>query len=262
MTLLQINTSLFSNSGQSTRLAEQFVAGRRAADPDLDVVVRDLAREPVPHLTAERFHAFLAQPEARTLAQKTIVAESDALIDELKIADVIVIGLPMYNFGVPSQLKAYFDHVARAGVTFRYTEKGPLGLLTGKKAYVFATRGGLYAGTPRDSETSRWSDTSALPAARPTLRRASSSASAASRRSSPYQATARTRSSRTLPSASEIRSGKRSRSGLGQSRKLHTRASAPPRSVFTIRTLTSWKSPALTSASSTNPGVRNVEKAP
>lgn len=154
MTLLQINTSLFSNSGQSTRLAEQFVAGRRAVDPDLDVVVRDLAREPVPHLTAERFQAFLAQPEARTLAQKTIVAESDALIDELKIADVIVIGLPMYNFGVPSQLKAYFDHVARAGVTFRYTEKGPLGLLTGKKAYVFATRGGLYAGTPRDSETS------------------------------------------------------------------------------------------------------------
>jgi len=154
MTLLQINTSLFSNSGQSTRLAEQFVAGRRAADPDLDVVVRDLAREPVPHLTAERFQAFIAQPEARTPAQETIVAESDALIEELKAADVIVFGLPMYNFGVPSQLKAYFDHVARAGVTFRYSEKGPVGLLTGKKAYVFATRGGVYAGTPRDSETS------------------------------------------------------------------------------------------------------------
>jgi FMN-dependent NADH-azoreductase len=154
MTLLQINTSLFSNSGQSTRLADQFVAGRQAADPDLDVVVRDLAREPVPHLTAERFQAFLAQPEARTPAQQTFVAESDALIDELKTADVIVIGLPMYNFGVPSQLKAYFDHVARAGVTFRYAEKGPVGLLTGKKAYIFATRGGLYAGTPRDVETS------------------------------------------------------------------------------------------------------------
>ena len=154
MTLLQINTSLFSNSGQSTQLAEQFVAGRQAADPYVDVVVRDLAREPVPHLTAERFQAFLAQPEARTPAQATIVAESDALIDELKAADVIVLGLPMYNFGVPSQLKAYFDHVARAGVTFRYTEQGPVGLLTGKKAYVFATRGGLYAGTPRDAEAS------------------------------------------------------------------------------------------------------------
>jgi len=154
MTLLQINTSLFSNSGQSTRLADQFIAGRQAGDPELDVVVRDLAREPVPHLTAERFQAFLAKPEARTPAQHAIVAESDTLIDELKAADIIVIGLPMYNFGVPSQLKSYFDHIARAGVTFRYTDKGPVGLLAGKKAYVFATRGGLYAGTPRDLETS------------------------------------------------------------------------------------------------------------
>ena len=153
VTLLQINTSLFSNAGQSTRLADQFVAGRRAADAGLDVVVRDLARDPVPHLTAERFQAFLARPEERTDAQRAIVAESDALIDELRRADIVVIGLPMYNFGVPSQLKAYFDHVARAGVTFRYTDKGPVGLLGGKKAYVFATRGGLYAGTPRDLET-------------------------------------------------------------------------------------------------------------
>jgi len=83
-----------------------------------------------------------------------MVAYSDTLIDELKQADVIVIGLPMYNFGVPSQLKAYFDHIARAGVTFKYTEKGPVGLLTGKKVYVFAARGGLYAGTPLDTQTS------------------------------------------------------------------------------------------------------------
>ncbi|MGH8764912.1 MAG: FMN-dependent NADH-azoreductase, partial [Burkholderiales bacterium] len=77
----------------------------------------------------------------------------DGLIDELRRADTIVLGLPMYNFGVPSTLKAYFDHIARAGVTFRYTETGPVGLLTGKKAYVLATRGGLYAGTPRDTQT-------------------------------------------------------------------------------------------------------------
>ena len=75
------------------------------------------------------------------------------LIDELSRADVIVIGLPMYNFGVPSTLKAYFDHIARAGVTFRYTDKGPVGLLRGKKVFVFAARGGLYAGTPRDTQT-------------------------------------------------------------------------------------------------------------
>jgi len=82
-----------------------------------------------------------------------VVDYSDALIDELRAADTIVLGLPMYNFGVPSTLKAYFDHIARAGQTFKYTEKGPVGLLTGKKAIVFATRGGLYAGTPLDSQT-------------------------------------------------------------------------------------------------------------
>jgi FMN-dependent NADH-azoreductase len=153
MKLLQINTSLFSNDGQSSRLAADFVAARQAVDPDLEVVVRDLAREPIPHLTAERFQAFVARQEARTAAQRAIVAESDVLIEELKAADVVVLGLPMYNFGVPSQLKAYFDHVARAGVTFRYAEQGPVGLLTGKKAYVLATRGGSYAGTPRDLET-------------------------------------------------------------------------------------------------------------
>jgi|SRR5882672_6545396 len=153
MTLLQLNTSLFSNAGQSSRLADRFVTNRKAGDPALDVVVRDLAREPIPHLTAERFQAFLAKPEARTADEQAVVAESDVLIDELKNADVVVIGLPMYNFGVPSQLKAYFDHVARAGVTFKYTETGPVGLLGGKKVYVFATRGGVYSGTPRDVET-------------------------------------------------------------------------------------------------------------
>ena len=81
------------------------------------------------------------------------MAYSNRLIDELRRADVIVLGLPMYNFGVPSTLKAYFDHVARAGETFRYTENGPVGLLTGKKVYVFAARGGRYAGTPSDAQT-------------------------------------------------------------------------------------------------------------
>ncbi len=90
-------------------------------------------------------------PPHRALHRR--LAHSDALIDELRRADAIVLGLPMYNFGLPSTLKAYFDHVARAGVTFRYTEKGAVGLLTGKKVYVFSARGGLYAGTSRDTQT-------------------------------------------------------------------------------------------------------------
>ena len=154
MTILQINTSLFSGDGQSTRLADRFVAALRAVNPATDLLVRDLARDPVPHLTSERFGAFLAKPEMRTADQQRIVAESDRLIAELKRADTIVLALPMYNFGVPSTLKAYFDHIARAGVTFRYTANGPVGHLTGKRAVVFATRGGVHAGTPGDVETS------------------------------------------------------------------------------------------------------------
>ena len=152
-TLLKIQSSIFSDGGQSSRLAERFIAAWRASNPGSKVIVRDLAKEPVPHLDAGRFGAFLAKPEERTPEQQTVVDYSDTLIDELKRADVIVIGLPMYNFGLPSTLKAYFDHVARAGVTFRYTEKGPVGLLKGKKVYVFAARGGLYAGTPNETQT-------------------------------------------------------------------------------------------------------------
>jgi FMN-dependent NADH-azoreductase len=152
-TLLQIRSSIFSNDGQSSRLAERFVARWRASNPGGKVIVRDLAKEPVPHLDAARFGAFLAKPEERTPAQQAVVDYSDALIGELKRADVVVLGLPMYNFGVPSTLKAYFDHVARVGETFKYTEKGPVGLLTGKRVYVFAARGGMYAGTPNDTQT-------------------------------------------------------------------------------------------------------------
>jgi len=152
-TILQIKSSLYSNGGQSSQLADAYVARSLAADPTTKLVVRDLAADPVPHLTAERFGAFLAKPEGRTPEQQAVVDHSDALIDELRAAETIVVGLPMYNFGVPSTLKAYFDHIARAGQTFKYTETGPVGLLTGKKAVLFATRGGLYAGTPLDSQT-------------------------------------------------------------------------------------------------------------
>ena len=152
-TLLQINASLFSTGGQSSQLADQFVAAWRASHPGAEVIVRDLASQPLPHLDAERFLSFIAAPAERSPRQQALVGESDALIDELKRAQTIVLGVPMYNFGVPSTLKSYFDHIARAGVTFRYTANGPEGLLSGKKAYVFAARGGRYAGTPRDSQT-------------------------------------------------------------------------------------------------------------
>lgn len=152
-TLLQLNTSLFSSNGQSSQLADKFVATWQANNAGATIVSRDLASQPLAHLDAERFLAFIAKPEERTPRQQELAAEADALIAEIQAADVLVIGLPMYNFGAPSTLKAYFDRIARAGTTFRYTANGPEGLLTGKQAYIFATRGGLYAGTPRDSQT-------------------------------------------------------------------------------------------------------------
>ncbi|HEY2634599.1 MAG TPA: NAD(P)H-dependent oxidoreductase [Steroidobacteraceae bacterium] len=154
-TLLQINASLNNGNGQSSQLANQFVAAYRRRHPGAKIVKRDVAAaEPVPHLNAERFGSFITKPEERSAAQHAVVAYSDTLINELRQADVIVLGLPMYNFGLPSQLKAYFDHIARVGETFKYTEKGPVGQLTGKKVYVFAARGGVYVGTPLDTQTS------------------------------------------------------------------------------------------------------------
>ena len=151
--LLQISASIHSDSGQSSQLASQFVQAYRQHHPDARIVRRDLAGQSVPHLSAERFGALQSKVGERTAEQRGVVEYSDALIAELRDADVIVLGLPMYNFGVPSQLKAYFDHIARAGETFRYTDKGPVGLLNGKKAYIFAARGGLYAGTALDTQT-------------------------------------------------------------------------------------------------------------
>ena len=152
-TILQINSSLSGEQGASSKLASRFVASLLERELGSRRILRDLATAPLPHLSAERFQAFTTPAAERSESQRREVAESDALIAGLREADVIVFGLPMYNFGIPSTLKAYFDHVARAGETFRYTPQGPVGLLGGRKAYILATRGGRYAGTPMDSQT-------------------------------------------------------------------------------------------------------------
>jgi FMN-dependent NADH-azoreductase len=115
--------------------------------------VRDLSRTPHPALDEAALGALFTPADQRTETQAARVALDDALIAELKAADVIVLGVPMYNFGVPVQLKNWIDAVARAGVTFRYTDTGPEGLVTGKKVYVALTRGGLYRNTPADTQT-------------------------------------------------------------------------------------------------------------
>ncbi|WP_375176921.1 FMN-dependent NADH-azoreductase [Marinobacter mobilis] len=151
--ILVITASIFGQNGQSSQLVSKTLEKLTRQHPDAQVHIRDLAKNPVPHLDAERFGAFLATPADATAAQSDVQAFSDELIAELKQADAVLLGVPMYNFGVPSVLKAYFDHIARAGITFRYTENGPEGLLEDKPVYVLAARGGIYAGTPNDSQT-------------------------------------------------------------------------------------------------------------
>ncbi|HEY8939316.1 MAG TPA: NAD(P)H-dependent oxidoreductase [Cellvibrio sp.] len=151
--LLQINSSLFGDNGNSSTLANEFVQRWKAVNPAGEVVVRDFAKEEVPHLDATRVQALFSPAEGRTAEQQAVLDYSDNIIAEIQSADAIVIGVPMYNFGVPSALKAYFDHIARAGVTFKYTETGPVGLLNDKPVYIIATRGGIYKGQPADSQS-------------------------------------------------------------------------------------------------------------
>jgi len=152
-TLLQINTGIFGEGSQSTVLANAFSEQYQARHRVPQVVVRDLINEPIPHLDANIIGAFASDEATRSAEQQAIINASQTLIDELANADAVVLGLPMYNFNIPSQLKAYMDQVARAGITFRYTENGPQGLLEDKPVYVIAARGGMHAGQVTDTQT-------------------------------------------------------------------------------------------------------------
>lgn len=153
MNILQINGSARSEGANSTRVANDIVARLKAANPHANLVLRDLARKPAPVIDETALGALFTPAEQRTPQQAARVAESDALIAEVQAADVIVIGVPMYNFGISAQLKNWIDAIARAGVTFRYTENGPVGLLKGKKVFVAFARGGRYRGTAADTQT-------------------------------------------------------------------------------------------------------------
>lgn len=155
MNILQVNSSARTDGSHSTRLASELVDRLRqavAAADDVQLVVRDLGRQPHPALDEAALQALFTPAEQRTPAQAERVALDDALIAEIQAADVVVLGVPMYNFGVPAALKNWIDAIARAKVTFAYTEQGAKGLLTGKKVYVVLTRGGLYRDTPADTQ--------------------------------------------------------------------------------------------------------------
>lgn len=146
--VLYINSSVRTSGSLSRQLSSEFVSKWKAAHPADNITERDLASNPVPHLTEEMMGAFFTPAEQRSAEQAQTVKLSDTLVDEVEAADIIVIGAPMYNFSVPSTLKAYIDHIARAGRTFKYGANGAEGLLKNKKVYVFTASGGVYSEGP------------------------------------------------------------------------------------------------------------------
>ena len=150
--VLIIESSARQQGSFSRQLTQQFISQWQAAHPADQVTLRDLALNPVPHLDANLLGGWMKPEAQRNADEQSSLQRSNELTDELLAADVLMLAAPMYNFAIPSTLKAWLDHVLRAGVTFKYTETGPQGLLTGKKAYVLTARGGLYAGSTSDHQ--------------------------------------------------------------------------------------------------------------
>ncbi|EPE8812440.1 FMN-dependent NADH-azoreductase [Yersinia enterocolitica] len=148
--VLVLKSSILATYSQSNQLADFFVEQWKAAHAGDEITVRDLAAQPIPVLDGELVGALRPSDAELTPRQQEALALSDKLIAELQANDVIVMAAPMYNFNIPTQLKNYFDLIARAGVTFRYTEKGPEGLITGKRAIILTSRGGIHKDTPTD----------------------------------------------------------------------------------------------------------------
>ena len=150
--LLVIDSSARVEGSVSRQLSQAFIKHYQMLHPNTELTVRDVGVNPVPHLDGDLLAGWMLPAEQQNDVQKAALARSNALTEELQAADTLVLALPMYNFGIPSTLKAWLDHVLRAGVTFKYTDKGPVGLLEGKRAVVLTARGGVYAGTALDQQ--------------------------------------------------------------------------------------------------------------
>lgn len=146
--ILVINSSISGSNGNSNKLVQFLLAQLSGAQ----VTEIDLNAQPLPHLEMSEIGAWMTPAAERSSEQQALAARSDELIAKVEAADAIVFGVPMYNFALPSQLKALLDRLARAGVTFKYTETGPVGLLKDKPVIFALARGGIYANTPADSQ--------------------------------------------------------------------------------------------------------------
>ena len=144
MNLLHVDSSILGDHSVSRQISAAAVASQRSAIPGLKVVYRDLDATPAPHQSGALLAARGLTPDQRTPDQSRDVAHADAILDEFLAADIVVIGVPMYNFGIPSQLKSWIDHLAVAGKTFSYSEAGVEGLAKGKRVILASSRGGFY----------------------------------------------------------------------------------------------------------------------
>ena len=150
--VLIIESSARQQDSVSRQLTQTFISQWQTAHPADQITVRDLAVKPVPHLDINLLGGWMKPAGQRSDIEESSLERSNQLTDELLAADVLVMAAPMYNFAIPSTLKAWLDHVLRAGVTFKYTDTGPQGLLSGKRAYVLTARGGIYAGSTADHQ--------------------------------------------------------------------------------------------------------------
>ncbi|WP_272680911.1 FMN-dependent NADH-azoreductase [Providencia sp. PROV129] len=148
--VLLLKSSILADNSQSNKIADYFIQQWQEKNPEDTVTVRDLVNEPIPAIDGEILAAF-GPSDTKTEQQQAHLDLSNSLIEEIKAHDVIVIAAPMYNFTIPSHLKHYFDFIARAGHTFKYTEQGSVGLLENKRAFVLTSRGGIYKDTPADT---------------------------------------------------------------------------------------------------------------
>jgi FMN-dependent NADH-azoreductase len=146
--LLFVASSLFGEGSQSRLIASEFIDRWRQSHPRTNVVKRELTADSIPHLSSAAFAASMIAADARSVAERQDAALADALIEEVEAAEIIVIAAPMYNFSIPSTLKAWIDHITRGGRTFRYGASGPEGLLKGRKVFIVTGRGGIYSDGP------------------------------------------------------------------------------------------------------------------
>lgn len=146
--VLVINSSISGANGNSTKLVQHLLAQL----PQAQVTEIDLGAKPLPHLEMAEIGAWMTPAAERSAEQQALAAHSDDLIAKVQAADAVIFGVPMYNFALPSQLKALLDRLARAGITFKYTETGSVGLLQDKPVIFALARGGIYANTPADSQ--------------------------------------------------------------------------------------------------------------